>query len=73
MRQAVNKVLLIVASIACIVMPLAPQTAPAQKPSFEVASVKPNRSDVRPQEEFFPNRYAAVRHTEDTRRRNRLL
>ena len=43
MRYLSRKVVLVVAIIAVVVMPVASQ-APAQKPSFEVASVKPNKS-----------------------------
>ena len=43
MRHLTGKVVLVVAAIAVAVMPLASQ-APAQKPSFEVASIKPNKS-----------------------------
>src|SRR5437899_2895770 len=42
--RLVGRVVLVVAIIATAVMPLASQTPPAEKPSFEVASVKPNKS-----------------------------
>src|SRR5437016_10779751 len=44
MRHLNSKVVLVVAAIATAVMPVAAQTPPAQKPSFEVTYVKPNRS-----------------------------
>ena len=44
MRHLNSKVVLVVAAIATAVMPVAAQTPPAQKPSFEVTSIKPNRS-----------------------------
>lgn len=51
-------------TVTATVIPLLSQTAPAQKPSFEVASVKPNKSvNVRPSEEFFPNRYLGAHVT----------
>jgi len=60
MRHLSSKVVLVLVAIAAAVMPAASQ-APAQKPSFEVVSVKPNKSsDRRPREEFFPNRYVAT-------------
>jgi uncharacterized protein (TIGR03435 family) len=42
MRHLRRKVVFVVAAIAAAVMPVATQT-PARKPSFEVASVKPNK------------------------------
>src|SRR4051812_40729717 len=42
MRHLSRKVVFVVTAIAVAVMPLASQ-APAQKPAFEVVSVKPNR------------------------------
>jgi len=63
MRHLSSKVVLVVAALASAVLPVASQ-APAQKPSFEVASVKPNKSsDRRPKEEFFPNRYVGTNVT----------
>jgi uncharacterized protein (TIGR03435 family) len=44
MRHLNIKVVLVLAIIATAVMPLASQTPPAQKPAFEVASVKANVS-----------------------------
>jgi hypothetical protein len=44
MRHLSSKVVLVVAAIAAAVMPLPAQAPPAQKPSFEVASIKPNKS-----------------------------
>jgi hypothetical protein len=43
MRHLSRKVVLVVAAIAAAVMAVASQTPPAQKPSFEVASVKPTK------------------------------
>jgi uncharacterized protein (TIGR03435 family) len=48
MRHLSGTVVLVVAAIAVAVMPVASQAPPAQKPSFEVATVKPNASgDIR--------------------------
>ena len=44
MRLVIKKVVLVVATIAAVVKPLAAQTPFAQKPQFEVASVKPSRT-----------------------------
>jgi len=46
MRHLSSKIVLVVAAIAAAVTPVASQTPPVQKPSFEVASVKPNKSGV---------------------------
>src|SRR5437016_4620788 len=45
MRNLSSKVALVVAVMATAVMPVASQSPPAQKPSFEVATVKPNTAD----------------------------
>ena len=56
MRYVSRKVVLVVAAVAVVAM-----RAAAQKPSFEVASVKPNRSaNERGGEGWFPNRYSAT-------------
>jgi uncharacterized protein (TIGR03435 family) len=44
MRHVICNVVLVVAAIAAAVVPLPAQAPPAQKPQFEVASVKPNNS-----------------------------
>jgi uncharacterized protein (TIGR03435 family) len=45
MRHLSHKVVLVVTAIAIAVTPVASQAPSAQKPSFEVASIKPNKSD----------------------------
>src|SRR6266478_4061960 len=58
--EVAPKYLLRILTMFMLAMPLLSQT-PAQKPSFEVASVKPNKSaNARPKEEFFPNRYLGM-------------
>src|SRR5438309_1921083 len=47
MRYLSGKVVLVIASITTAVIPVASQTPPAQKPSFEVASVKPSEPNQR--------------------------
>jgi uncharacterized protein (TIGR03435 family) len=47
MRHLSRKVVLVVTAAAVAVMPLASQTPPAQKRSFEVTSVKQSRQDAR--------------------------
>jgi uncharacterized protein (TIGR03435 family) len=44
MQHGINIVVLVVSAIATAVMPAAAQAPPAQKPQFEVASVKPSKS-----------------------------
>ena len=44
MRQRSWKIILSLAVITTVAIPLLSQTPPIQKPSFEVASVKPNTS-----------------------------
>jgi len=44
MRQLSRKAVLVVTAIAVAVMPVASQAPPAQKPSFEVVSIKPTKS-----------------------------
>src|SRR5712691_13563178 len=42
MRHVISKVVMVVLTVATALMPASSQTPPAQKPSFEVASVKPS-------------------------------
>jgi uncharacterized protein (TIGR03435 family) len=63
MRYLSGKIALVTACFAAAVAPLSAQE-PAPKPSFEVASVKPNRSlNLKPSDEFLPNRYSATNVT----------